>query len=1333
MKKRVLILLVSVVICGLLSIGARTLTTTQALGSVGEKAKKVVQSAGGVKKNTAPSNPSTPPSDKSSLYLGRLAVSPVTSSAAQALTDPAIAYMVTTTSDSGSGSLRQAITDANNNPGADSIIFNIPGNGLHTIQPTSELPHVTDSVTIDGYTQAGATPNTNPAPQAFNGTITIELRGDGVIPNGIRTSSGTSTIRGLAIGGFQDNGIYVRANNTTVAGSYIGTNSSGQVDSMNPVGVNARDVTDLRIGGSTPAERNVISGNRDMNIILERADNSTIFGNYIGIAANGGLLPNNAWYGIGNNSSSDVRVGSSNSNDKNVISANQVQSGYVSSVDATIAARNKYQGNFINTNILGQSQDGYASLYAGMGMGGNVQETVFGGIASGEGNTVGGMPMYANIGVGAMAGTINRKNSFVGNTMLASPNGLAIELGEMPADGSLPIMGRNPNDANDEDGGSNDHLNYPVLNRVLVDDTMLNAIVSLDIKDNTPDVSSYRLEFYANDTVNNTGDAGGQYYLGSTTVNGDVTGQAVSLAIPNSLNLEGKYITATTTELDNSIDGLGSTSEFSAPNQAVRSIRVTNTNDAGSGSLRQAITEANDNPGADTITFAIPGAGVHTIRPETSLPVIEETTTIDGYSQPGTSANTTVSPQPINSTLRIEIDGSNLPLYDMTSVCLRFKNAHYSVIRGIVINRCGNSGIELWTSNHVSITGNFIGTDANGYNDLGAGRDAPNWSGNGINGQSSNHMMIGGTNPADRNIIAGNSGGDIYYGNETDNANMSGYNTIQGNYVGVARDGVTALPSGSHLGAGNAILSGNSHHDQIGGTAVGAGNLLASSYEFGISWRDGCSFARAEGNLIGTDYTGTRTMPHALGTGNAAAGVHTAVVASTVDGMNLTRPPHDIIIGGSVPEARNIISGNSWIGGQASGAYIHEGSYNVTLQGNYIGTDITGELPMPNSGDGVNISSDNPYETHNNLVANNVFYSHAGVKAIAVYGAPNNTIQDNKIGIGATTGDTLGDRSFDGIFIDTQSYSDGGGYITGNTIAGVSTGITVNGHGAEVHENSIRDVGIGMGIRGSQNTIGAIGRGNTITAYDAVGLMLEGVMQPSNNNTVRGNTISNRQGQNQGIGVLITGDASENKVGGVNPGEGNSFINNNGPAIGIMQSNQQKPAKNSLLGNIVVNSNPGIIFMIDANGDGQPEQLNAGHNDLDDIDEGPNELLNTINIRSATLDNQQLTIHYDLDIQDTETAPHGYRIELFANTSNQNTSEILLGSTTVVGDISDGVLTIPTALQSSNYWITATVTEMDDSSDGFGSSSELSTPRALAALLAGLQANNKNYILPARS
>src|SRR3954447_15983623 len=82
-------------------------------------------------------------------------------------------YPVTNTNDSGAGSLRQAIIDANGHSGPDNISFNIPGSGVRTIAPVTELPAITSPVTIDGYTQTGSTANT--LANGDNAVLLIEL------------------------------------------------------------------------------------------------------------------------------------------------------------------------------------------------------------------------------------------------------------------------------------------------------------------------------------------------------------------------------------------------------------------------------------------------------------------------------------------------------------------------------------------------------------------------------------------------------------------------------------------------------------------------------------------------------------------------------------------------------------------------------------------------------------------------------------------------------------------------------------------------------------------------------------------------------------------------------------------------------------------------------------------------------------------------------------------------------------------------------------------------------------------------------------------------------
>src|SRR5207245_2771692 len=100
--------------------------------------------------------------------------------------------VVTNTNDSGPGSLRQAILDANANAGADMIAFNISGAGAHTIIPASALPTITDPVTIDGTTQPG-----------FSGNPLIELNGSNAFGNGFTINAGSSTVRGLIINRFK--------------------------------------------------------------------------------------------------------------------------------------------------------------------------------------------------------------------------------------------------------------------------------------------------------------------------------------------------------------------------------------------------------------------------------------------------------------------------------------------------------------------------------------------------------------------------------------------------------------------------------------------------------------------------------------------------------------------------------------------------------------------------------------------------------------------------------------------------------------------------------------------------------------------------------------------------------------------------------------------------------------------------------------------------------------------------------------------------------------------------------------------------------------------------
>src|SRR6266853_1578162 len=147
--------------------------------------------------------------------------------AAQTPTTPLV-FTVMNTNDTGGGSLRQAILDANS-MGGGTINFNIAGGGVHTISPVTVLPTITQTVTIDGYTQPGSSPNPNPPTMGIMATIQIELSGvnSGSNFSGLTINAPNCTVRGLVINRFVGDGIVVQTDGNVLEGNFIGTNPAG--------------------------------------------------------------------------------------------------------------------------------------------------------------------------------------------------------------------------------------------------------------------------------------------------------------------------------------------------------------------------------------------------------------------------------------------------------------------------------------------------------------------------------------------------------------------------------------------------------------------------------------------------------------------------------------------------------------------------------------------------------------------------------------------------------------------------------------------------------------------------------------------------------------------------------------------------------------------------------------------------------------------------------------------------------------------------------------------------------------------------------------------------
>ena len=171
--------------------------------------------------------------------------------------------------------LRAAIQEANHpiNPGGDFIGFNIGGGiGVKTILPRSELPAITEQLTINGYTQPGATENTDPRLGKTNARPFVELNGTNVaqLPvDGLDVKAANVVVRGLVINRFPFDGIDIRANadgleptGVKIEGNFIGTDATGTEDLGNGTsGVLLIDARNNTVGGTTPEARNLIPGN----------------------------------------------------------------------------------------------------------------------------------------------------------------------------------------------------------------------------------------------------------------------------------------------------------------------------------------------------------------------------------------------------------------------------------------------------------------------------------------------------------------------------------------------------------------------------------------------------------------------------------------------------------------------------------------------------------------------------------------------------------------------------------------------------------------------------------------------------------------------------------------------------------------------------------------------------------------------------------------------------------------------------------------------------------------------------------------------------------------
>jgi len=385
------------------------------------------------------------------------------------------------------------------------------------------------------------------------------------------------------------------------------------------------------------------------------------------------------------------------------------------------------------------------------------------------------------------------------------------------------------------------------------------------------------------------------------------------------------------------------------------------------------------------------------------------------------------------------------------------------------------------------VQGNYIGTDVSGTADLGNSNYGVE-----INGSPTN--TIGGMTAGERNVISGNDGYGVYVAGSSATGNQ-----VLGNYIGTDVTGSADL--GNSM-SGVLILDAPSN--TIGGTAVGAGNVVSGNGDNGV-YIAGSSATGNQvlGNFVGTDVTGTADL------GNSPGGVYIQASGNT--------------IGGTTATARNVISGN------VIGVFIGSPVTGNQVLGNFIGTDITGTAALGNSagvqiseapkntiggtaagarnvisGNGVGIYIGGSDATGNQVLGNFVGTDVTGTAdlgnwagGVQIDNAPSNTIGGTAVG----AGNVISGNGQNGVYIARSS-------ATGNQVQGNYIGTDVTGTAGL--GNSLGGVYID---RGPGNTIGgtAAGAGNAIAYNNEDGVRVDGAITIGN--TISGNSIHSNGGK----------------------------------------------------------------------------------------------------------------------------------------------------------------------------------------------------------------------------
>ncbi len=818
-------------------------------------------------------------------------------------------FTVTSAADSGGGSLRSAIAAANVDTLPDRIVFAVAGGGggggARTITPLTALPAITGPVEIDGTTQPG-----------YTGTPLIQIDGGalGAAANGLVVTGGDSTIKGLAVTRFGGAGIRLDSNKNLLLGNWIGVDPVAGAAAGNGQGVRVTGAKNTIGGGASFAETNVISGNLGAGVRVSGAGaaENNVFGNFIGVAFGGlAAIPN--LYGVYLDGASDNAVGDPFAGG-NVISGN---SGAGVLIDG--GARNVVRSSRIGTNLTGDAAlpNGDAGVVLTNGTTGNT----IGGVNLGDGNLISG-----NAGGGVLlTGLGTSNNSLFRNRIGLAEPATALAL----PNGNFGVGVRDGASANQVggtlDGGAN------------------------TISGNAGPGVRLFVQFGVAPSGNT---------IAGNRIGTDPAGTA---ARPNTFGVVGEGDDRTQIVGNqisgNTFDGVylvGST------DAAVRNNRIGTTAD-GLAALGNARHGVHANARVD-VGAAGPG-GPNVISGNGGDGVVFSAAT-----------NNTIR----NNHIGLDADGVN-PIPNGGDG-VELNNSFANVVggdgpgEGNRISANGRNGVLIIgaasTANRVQ--GNVIGLNVGGVV-RGNAQD-------GVRIDNAPLNLVGGASAAVMNVISGNE----RHGVELINPGATG-NVVQGNRIGT--DAAGAAARGNQLNG--VVLYDGATQNRIGGDAPGAGNLISGN-SLGVEVATAQN--RVEGNRIGTDAAGLAPIPNLggvvlfEGSGNVLGGTATATAGNLIsgnvgpgveirgggggvlvvnnrigtaadglapvpngaDGVLIDGTANNTLVGGTGPNAANVIAHNAGAGVRVRAGAGHAIFGNAIRDNGGLGIDLGGDGPTPN-------------------------------------------------------------------------------------------------------------------------------------------------------------------------------------------------------------------------------------------------------------------------------------------------------------------------------------------------------------------------------------------------